>query len=120
MANYNESNVTGTKWTRSSGGTFGNPYQGMPSIYFSEEEVILLADGTVVKQSIGRPPQGVLGATLSDPTKVFNVLDPSTQAVVGTSTYQEVFNLIHSLYMALATERDIPVVVIPPPVMPMP
>lgn len=116
MTNYNESAVSGTKWTRSKGGTFNNPYQATPSINFQEEDIMVLSDGTIVKptQDYGMS-QGVT-AYLFDPSKEFNLLDPSTGSITGTATYGQVFAMLHSLYISLALERDTPVY--PPPGMP--
>jgi hypothetical protein len=107
VSNYNEYTVTGNKWTRSLGGTFSNPYQGVPGIAFAEESVITLSDGTVVKQVLGSPVQQYLTTTISDPEQTFPLLDPISGCTAGTAKYQDVFNLLHSLYMYLATERDI-------------
>lgn len=110
MANYRESAVSGTKWTRSVGGSFNNPYQGVPSIRFEEEEVVSLGDGTIIKQPA--PMSNVLGASnstatnLNDPEKSFPLLNPVDGTTIGTAKYKDVFVILHSLYMAISLERD--------------
>jgi hypothetical protein len=121
MPNYNESTIAGTKWTRSPGGVFNNPYQGMPNISFIEETLIALDDGTTIKQPNTAATMFGVSADMSNPTQEFNVLNPSTGVVTGTATYQQVFTLLHSLYMDLVAKRDyVPPVVPVEPTPPLP
>jgi len=101
MANYKEQTVTGAKWTRSNRVVIQNPYQGVPTIYFNEEEITALSDG--LKHS---RPNGGLTKEFSDPMGEFPLIHPETGVQIGTATYQEVYVLLHSLYIALANERD--------------
>jgi hypothetical protein len=105
MSNYNESEVTGVKWTRSSGGQFSNPYQGVPSISFQEEELITFSDGSVIKQP-SNSPYTHLSTSMTDQSREFDLLNPMTGEVIGVSKFQDVFVILHSLYMSLAKDRD--------------
>ena len=100
MSNYNESNISGTQWTRASQVRIHNPLGGTPSIQFKEENVIN-ADG---KNIITRG--GTLTDKLVDPSLVFNLLNPADGTVVGTATYGEVYAILNSLYRHLASIRD--------------
>lgn len=103
MANYKESNVTGVKYTRANRVILQNELDAPKSITFSEQEIFTLPDTSrVVKHS------GSVGVTLDETnaTTPFNLIHPETGAVLGTTTYQDVYVLMHSLYYHLVTERD--------------
>lgn len=100
MPNYNESNVSGTKYTRSPQVRISNPLGGVPSIQFKEEDVVVTDDGNVVQ------PKGALHESLTDPSVTFDVLNPLDDSVLTTATYQDVYNMIYSLYRHLAGLRD--------------
>lgn len=104
MANYREETLTGSKWVRSNSVHISNPYQGLPMVRFGEEEITLLSDGKTVNT-----PLGDLFEPFSDPTKTFPLLNPVTGDPLGaTAAYQDVYVMLHSLYIALATARDTP------------
>jgi hypothetical protein len=106
MPNYNESTVSGTKWTRCFGGTFNNEYQGTPTIAFNEEEIIVLEGSGIVRRHVETPVNMSISVQLTNPEKEFDLLNPSTGEVIGKAKYQDIFIALHSLYMALAKERD--------------
>ena len=56
---------------------------------------------------------------MGDSTKTFDVMHPITGAVISTATYQDVYVLLSSLYLSLATARDTPPVE-PDPIVPDP
>lgn len=102
MSNYREESITGNKWVRSNKVSITNPYQGVPEVHFGEEEITLLSDGKTLNSNLP-------GITIPfvDPTKTFPLLNPVTGEEFGVnSTYQEVYVILHSLYIALAKERD--------------
>lgn len=103
MPNYNESTVTGTRWTRSNSVRIFNDYQSTPQINFAEEEIVSLGDGEFLKK-----PKGGIGTLLTPENIIteFNLLNPETGDTIGTGTYQQVYVLLHSLYLHLAAERD--------------
>ena len=101
MSKYKEENLTGQKWVRSNRVTVLNPYDGAPVITFSEEEVALLSDGRSVNTPVGN-----LQKTFDDPIGSFDLLNPVDGSVIGSATYQDVYVILHSLYIWLAQERD--------------
>jgi len=111
MANYQESAVSGTQWRRASRIVIDNPQQGNPTILIVEDTATQLGD-SVINQ-----PSGNLSATVEQGA-TFPLVNPATGEVIGESSHDEVYALIYSLYMHLATQRDAliaPVVVVPEP-----
>lgn len=100
-ANYRETTVTGISWQRANRVTIDNPLGGIPLIHFVEEEVVALADGHITR------PLGAVMERMTDPDAAFPLLIPDTGQVVGEATYGQVYALLHSLYLHLATQRDI-------------
>lgn len=100
-ANYQESAVAGTKWKRCVRMVFGNPFGGVPTARFEEEEAIAVGDQTLtspVHEMFIRP----FSAEGSFPLR-----DPQTGATTGaTMTHTELATVLYSLYMAMAIERD--------------
>lgn len=101
MANYNEITGTSTMWTRCYQVIIENPYGGLQKpVRFSEENVINLEGKTMINN------QGQFGI-LFNPTKVVQLRDPSTNTLTGeTFTHQELYDMLHSLYIQSAMERD--------------
>jgi hypothetical protein len=99
---YKQSSVTGESWQRCLHIEINNPSGATPSIRFDEERRIALADGT----SIGTPA-GSIQKDFTDPTAVFQLLDPATGNPVGSViSHGEVYAILWSLYMSLAVTRD--------------
>ena len=102
MANYQESNVAGTKYRRAYQVHVAN---GMTNkaITFHEEDVLNLADD-VIQQKAGSVSKAL---TADNANTSFSVVDPATGADSGqTMTYQEVYAALYGLYLHLAQERD--------------
>ena len=100
--NYKETTVAGTSWVRSNFVTVHNPLGGTGTIRFNEERVIVLGD-----RSISEPAGSVQERLTEDKrSKVFDLKHPETLEVVGQATYEQVYLLLHSLYLHLAAERD--------------
>jgi hypothetical protein len=110
--NYNQSNVSGTSWTRCRAVTINNPLPGKgvidfltskptgPNCVFTEEIAVALDTETLTYDS---------GAcqTLYSPTAVIQILDPATNNPTGeTVTQQNLYNILYSLYIATAKARD--------------
>jgi hypothetical protein len=104
MANYKQSIVSGeiTSWIRSNTVNISNEYGAIPSISFGEQKITVLPDGTLLCEK--RPP---IIEMFSDPSKSFDILSPENDAVLGSSTYMELYVLVYSLYRKLANDRDI-------------
>lgn len=107
MSFYREEPITGSKWRRSHFVTIENPAVGEKAITYHEQEVKLLNDGSMSDKpagSIRQPYAPELAGT------VFQLRNPTDDSVIvgATATYQDVYVLLHSLYLHLATMRDAP------------
>jgi hypothetical protein len=102
MANYQETSVVGTAWQRCYKVELRNPIQGDKLAIFLEEEAIDLGNGKMIVE-----PKGALQESFSDPSRVINILDPVTGLPTGEEImYQDLYNILYSLYMQLAVARD--------------
>lgn len=103
MSNYNEKNLSGVKWTRSHKIVIDNPYIGIPSITFYEQEVVSSPDMPSVSII---PTQSILVKNYA-PLEVIDILDPETGAPTGiTMSSEALYAALYSLYVKAATERD--------------
>lgn len=101
MPNYQESVVTGSKYTRCSQIFINNPLDKIPSITFSEEQILSL-EGEQIHKDLGG-----LYETLEDPTHTIELLDPQTGTSTGVIiTYADLYKSLYSLYLKLAKIRD--------------
>lgn len=98
--NYQQTTVTGEAWTRAARVVIENPLDATPSVNFVEERVINLPD-----QQVKTPTANVV-EPFADPTEAFDLLDPETGAVIGSATYQDVYVMLHALYLHCAAKRD--------------
>lgn len=99
--NYNESSVSGTKWTRCHRMTFDNPLGGTPRVRFEEEEAF-----TVGAQTTSTPKLEMFVKPY-DAAATIPLLNPETGIATGdTMTQAELYAVLYSLYIASATERD--------------
>lgn len=104
--NYAEENVSGTSFIRCKRVEVHNPYVGTKSITFTEEKVIDL-NGKKIRQPFGNANNEVFEAlTIENASSEFNILNPADNSVISTMSYQEVYNILYSLYLHLANERD--------------
>lgn len=101
MAEYKETPITGTKRMRSYRVVANNPASGARSIQFDEEYLTTLDDGRFINE-----PAGSLRRPFDDPAGKFDLVHPETGTKIGSASYLDVYVLLHSLYMHLATERD--------------
>lgn len=102
MAEYRETNVTGSSYQRGRSMYFENPKGSTPSLLIREERVTELADRETFE------PCGEILKTVNDLSVVFQIRDPQTNEVIeGQSmTYQDLYVALFSLYWHLAEERD--------------
>jgi len=102
MANYQESDIAGTKYTRAYQVHVQNG-MAAKAITFHEEEVINLAD-----EVIQRKKGSVTAPFTSDNASTeFALVDPTTGADSGQAmSYQDVYVALYSLYLHLAAQRD--------------
>lgn len=97
--NYKESDVTGTQWTRCTRVVIENPYGGAPSIIFVEENAIQLGEKVITQ------PSGNL-FTPFNPTDEIPLLDDNGVDTLETFNHLQVYQMLNSLYMYLAAQRD--------------
>jgi hypothetical protein len=96
--NYREGSIK--SWRRSRHVHIINDYNQVPSILFDEE--LITIDGDL----IFRNDVGGLSTDLSDPMVQFNIRNPETDEVIGTSTFMEAYVILYSIYRHLAIARD--------------
>lgn len=102
MSNYKQSTVTGDSWVRAVRVVVENPSEGTPAISSIEERILNLP-GQKITQSAGNVSEPF---TPENAMEQFNLLNPETGAVIGTAKYQDVYVLLHSLYLHVAAKRD--------------
>lgn len=79
------------------------PLSGPNTLTIFEEKITVLADASSVRSDLGTPE---LEYTVTDPNAVFNVVDPTTGATIGTKTFAALKVEMYSLYLYLAALRD--------------
>lgn len=102
MNNYKQTSVIGESWVRAYHFSISNPQTGLKQINFQEEKVTVLDIGA----NSGRVGEVLDEFTETGTNTEFSLLDPVTGAVVGTANYDDLYNMLHSLYMHLAQKRD--------------
>lgn len=102
MPDYKASLITGTAWQRAWRVTCENPLDGQRSMTFEEERVLLTGMGPTTM------PAGRLGMALTpaSATTEFMLLDPDTGEQLGKATYADAYQMLHSLYIHAAQQRD--------------
>lgn len=91
--------------------TYVRPYQtistgplaGPNTLTIFEEKITVLSDASTIRSDLGTPE---LQYTVTDPNAVFNVVNPVTGEVTGTSTFAQLKIQMYSLYLYLASLRD--------------
>lgn len=103
MANYQESNIAGTKYRRAFQVHVQNDMQHK-AITFEEEEVINLDGADVIQKKVGSVSKAL---TADNANTSFALINTETGEPSGqTMTYQEVYAALYGLYLHLAVERD--------------
>lgn len=104
MPNYKEVALEGTAYTRCGRVTIENSLV-YKMITFNEETVAFFDDG----RSIVKPEDAVLTRYLNAENAGTSVaiLDPETNEASGARmSYAEIYNMLYSLYIHVAAERD--------------
>lgn len=103
MADYKETTLAGTAYTRANAITIANPREGVKAINFSEEQVINLGTETIV-----RPQGGVQEPfTAENTNEEFALINPVDGTPLGlTMEYKDLYVALHSLYFHVAAKRD--------------
>ncbi len=108
MANYKQTNVSGTSYIRSNQVIVANPLSGTKAISFMEEQIVNLDGEQIVRQKGGIQEP----FTNENVGEEFSLVNPETGDPLGSSaSYQELYIMLHSLYLHLAGKRD---TVVPP------
>ena len=103
MANYKESKITGTTYVRAHEVTVRNPLSGDKGICFAEEKVSVFGEQSM-REHIGAINEPF---TAENAETEFPLLDSTTGEPTGkVATYRDVYQLLCSLYYALASTRD--------------
>lgn len=110
MANYKESEITGTSYLRARLIEIHNQLGVMPHVAFMEELV------TTVGAQVYHKDTRLLRVDYAQDTEI-ELLSPETQEPLGvTMTHAQVMVAIYSLYMKAAALRDAPAVAVVLPV----
>ncbi len=102
MSDYNEANIAGKRYRRCHQITIHNPYQGVPSIVFDEEDIIVISE----TESI-RNPQTAISITF-DPERIVQWVDMESLVPIPgrTISYGELYQYFFSAYIGAARDRD--------------
>lgn len=100
MADYKETNVTGTQWQRCCAVHIQNTYGQTPQVTMQEEQL------TAVNGQLFQKGASGLNITY-DPTELIPLLNPLTGVATGASMSQgQIYAALWSLYMTKAAARD--------------
>ena len=103
MPDYKAAQVAGSKWQRCHRLTIENTFETTPRVIFEEEVIVNMGAGELVS----KPVNSIVEEFAPDKyTTQFDVLNPITGEAIGTAQYQDVYGLLHSLYIHLAQDRD--------------
>lgn len=101
MSEYKETTINGSSYQRGRTLVFENPINSTPSVLVVEERVTRLADRIILE------PAGEIRRSVPDLSVEFQLRNPMTNELIGgTSTYQDLYVLLFSLYWHLAELRD--------------
>lgn len=120
MPKYNQSDVTGESWTRAFRIEINNPLPepnspinyavpNNPEIFFVEETIVETSDGKIIKQTVPHYSSLTFAReelTETNRNETFIIVDENGNETMNTSTYNEVYNLLSSLYIHVAKKRD--------------
>ena len=100
MANYKETEVAGSEYTRCCEIHIFNPRDRAPNVSFVEQRITTLGDRTLETYA------GQIDMPF-DPAKEIDVIDPETNEPTGeVVTLADVYQLIYSVYLKEALLRD--------------
>lgn len=103
MTNYNESQITGSKWTRCNTVHINNQYGTTPTIIFGEEEVVDIGE----TYPVIRKTSSEVHASFDAQNGVIPLRNPTTNELTGESiSHIELYTILYSLYIDKALLRD--------------
>lgn len=101
MPEYKETTINGSSYQRGRTLIFENPLNSTPSVLIVEERATRLDDRVILERI------GEIRKSVSDLSITFQLRNPLTNELIGaTSTYQDLYVLLFSLYWHLAELRD--------------
>ena len=102
MADYQETNISGTSYVRANEVFISNPLNGSKVIRFYEETVVN------IESSAQRIPKGPLEVVFSEANQLtgIKVINPADGTEMFQLTYEQIYCVLHSLYLDTAQKRD--------------
>lgn len=97
--NYQESNVTGTVYTRAFKIVIDNALGQNPSIHYQQEQVANLDGGEHFQKLVGSVS---VTLTPDNAQTVFPLIHPITGDLLGEATYEQFQLILYSLYLHTA------------------
>lgn len=98
---YRQTSSDGTSWRRAAQVIVNNPLGRQASLSFQEQDVMSMGP------NLFQVPTMTAVVGLFEPDAVIPLLNPATGEPLGTTaTHQDLYVLLHSLYMQLALLRD--------------
>lgn len=105
MSNYQQTEAPGTAWRRCHKVILDNPINGTRSALFLEQEVAVVGDRTIASEA------GHCQSSF-DPSAYVFLRDIETGELTGDYVTQGyIYQLLHSLYLGVAENRDTPTTV---------
>ena len=107
MANYKQTDVTGSSWVRCNSINIRNYYGISPIIEFSEEEIFELGDTRISKPYTRTASLMPILHIQYDPTATVNIYNPDTLEPTGqTITHADLYGMLFSAYIDSAKKID--------------
>lgn len=102
MSNYQQTQAPGTAWRRCHKVILDNPVNGARTALFLEQEVATVGERTIASEA------GFCKSDF-DPEAMLLIRNPETgEPTGGYVTQGYLYLLLHSLYLAVAEQRDSP------------
>jgi hypothetical protein len=100
MAEYKERSITAGAYQRVRAATFIIERGETPRVVFQEEEVLVIAGGSVIKRDVSHCEAGLSGGDIE-------LRNPANGNLTGnTITQAQLYAAIYSLYRQVAAARD--------------
>jgi hypothetical protein len=112
MAKYNQSTTEPAEsWVRAYRIEIDNSYKELPKIFFAEEQVYEFLDGSHINKPLNHGNANAFPMAEFNPdnaNSTFQIVNRDTgEPIQGkTASYQEVYDILYSLYLHVAQERD--------------
>lgn len=101
MANYKETAITGSSYTRCNQVLISNRLGAAPQVKFDEQIIVSMETGGSIVNGAGSIEMAF------DAAKMIPLIDPTTGEATGTSvSYGTIYAMLYSAYIDAATARD--------------